>query len=512
MRQPQELVSKLRRAAEGTDHKWWALGAVSIGVFMSTLDISIVNISLPRIMTGLNASFDSIEWVILAYLLTITSLLLVFGRLADLLGRKNVYIAGFAVFTLGNLMAALTHSAIQLTVTRAFAGIGGAMIQANGAAITAAVFPPEERGKALGINGTVVAAGLVTGPTVGGLLTDALGWRSIFFMAIPVGLIGIPFAALILNERRISTTRAAKGERFDWPGAVLWAGFLLTLLFALNRGPALGWTSPATAGLFATSIFLLAAFLLVELKNAYPTIRLSLFKIWGFSAGCAASFSSFVGQQASVFLMPFYLQLALGFGARTAGILMTAVPFTMALVAPVSGRLSDRYGSRLLSTAGLAIVALSLFFLSQITTASQGYAPIVGTFMLLGLGMGIFQSPNNSFIFGSVPREHYGAASGFIATVRNAGSSLGIALWGAIVTSELAASGFRGNLQSAVANPGAANKVMPVFLDGIHIAMFAAIAVVLVGVLVSALRGAQPLRHVAPAPTLGGASDEAAGG
>jgi MFS family permease len=245
---------------------------------------------------------------------------------------------------------------------------------------------------------------------------------------------------------------------------------------------------------------------LVELRNAYPTIRLSLFRIWGFSAGSTASFSIFVGQQVNTFLMPFYLQMALGLSARTAGVLLTTVPFAMAVVAPVSGRLSDRYGSRGLATAGLAILMLSLFMLSHVTTADEGYGPIIGTLILLGLGIGMFQSPNNSFIFGSVPREHYGVASGFIATIRTAGSSLGITLWGTIVTARLASEGFRGSLDAAVANPATSGKVMPVFLDGLHLAIYGAMAVVLVGILASALRGERPLPSAAFAQ-LPGSSD-----
>ena len=502
------LVERVRRAAVGPNHKWWAFGAVSIGVFMTTLDISIVNISLPQIMGDLNTSLDAVQWVILAYLLTISALLLTFGRLADLMGRKRVYIAGFAVFTVGNLLAGLSHSVIELTLARALTGVGGAMIQANGAAITAAVFPPEERGKALGLNGTIVASGLVTGPAIGGVLTDALGWRSIFFVAIPVGLLAIPFASLILQEERISTPRGVRREPFDWLGTVLWAGFLFTFLFALNRGPDIGWGSPAIVTLFVASGLLLVVFVLVELRNAYPTIRLSLFRIWGFSAGSTASFSTFVGQQANTFLMPFYLQMALGLSTRTAGFLMTTVAFTMALVAPVSGRLSDRYGSRGLATAGLAILMLGLFMLSRTTTANQGYAPIIGTLAVLGVGIGMFQSPNNSFIFGSVPREQYGVASGFIATMRTAGSSLGITLWGTIVTSRLASGGFKGSLDAAVANPATAGKVMPVFLDGLHLAIYGAMAVVLVAILASALRGERPFPSAAPVQAFAAPGDE----
>jgi MFS family permease len=177
----------MRLAIEGPNHKWWAFAAVSTGVFMTTLDISIVNISLPTIMGDLNVSLDAVQWVVLAYLIAISSLLLTFGRLADLLGRKRVYIAGFAVFTVGNLLAGLSHSVIELTLARALTGVGGAMIQANGTAVTAAVFPPEERGAALGLNGTIVASGLVTGPTIGGVLTDALGWRSFFWSPSPSG-------------------------------------------------------------------------------------------------------------------------------------------------------------------------------------------------------------------------------------------------------------------------------------------------------------------------------------
>jgi MFS family permease len=367
--------------------------------------------------------------------------------------------------------------------------VGGAMIQANGAAITAAVFPPEERGKALGLNGTIVASGLVAGPTIGGLLTDALGWRSVFYIAIPVGLTAIPFAALVLREHLISVGPRSLGRRFDWPGAALWAGFLFSLLFGLNRGPVLGWGSSPVIALFASSGLLLVAFLLRELKVSNPTIQLSLFRVWGFSAGSTASFASFMSQQASVFLMPFYLQLALSLSARTAGVLMTAVPFSMAVVAPISGRLSDRYGSRGLATAGLVVVGLGLFLLSAITTQTQSYGPIIGAFVLLGLGMGLFQSPNNSFIFGSVPRQFYGVASGFIATLRNAGSSLGIALWGTIVTSQLASHGFKGDLEATVSDPAVADRVMPVFLDGLHLAMYAALAVIFIGIVASALRG-----------------------
>jgi EmrB/QacA subfamily drug resistance transporter len=494
-------LDALHKASEGPNHKWWAFGAVSIGIFMSTLDVSIVNISLPRIMGGLNTSFDAIQWVILAYLLTITSLLLAFGRLADLVGRKRVYIAGFVVFTIGNLAASLAPDVWALAGARALAGVGGAMLQANSIAITAAVFPERERGTALGISGTMVAAGLVAGPTVGGILTDFLGWRSVFWIAIPVGLLGIPLAIAILREQHISVT-GGRHEPFDWTGSVLWAAFLFALLFALNQGAALGWGSSGIIASFVISGILLVAFVTTELRIAFPTVRLGLFKIWGFSAGSTALFCSFTSQQVPVFLLPFYLQLVRGMSARAAGVLLTTVPLAMAVAAPISGRLSDRYGSRGLATAGLLFVVGGFLLLARVTTATQANGPLIGTLLLMGVGLGMFQSPNNNFIFASVPRQQYGIASGFIATMRNAASSLGIAVWGAIETEELTRHGLTGDLEAAVNVPALRAAVTPVFLNALHVAIYAAVAVLLVAVLFSALRGDRPARDVSAGPMI----------
>jgi MFS family permease len=230
-------------------------------------------------------------------------------------------------------------------------------------------------------------------------------------------------------------------------------------------------------------------------------MRLNLFRIWGFSAGSAALFCTFMSQQAVVFLMPFYLKLVRDMSARSAGVLLTTVPLAMAVAAPVSGRLSDRYGSRGLSTAGLLLVAGGLLLLGVITTANQVNGPLIGALLLVGTGLGMFQSPNNNFIFASVPRQHYGIASGFMATMRNAASSLGIAVWGAIVTSELTTHGFTGDLEAAVNNPTLRAEVTPVFLDGLHIAIYAAVAVLAVGIVFSALRGPRPMQNVAAGET-----------
>ena len=233
-----------RASIGGPNHKWWALGTVAIGTFMSTLDSSIVNIALPSILRDFRSDLATIEWVVLAYLLTITALLLTVGRLADLWGRKKVYTIGFGVFTLGSLLCGLAASPLQLILSRVAQAVGAAMLQANGLAITSAVFPREERGRALGINGAVVATGLTVGPTVGGLLVGAFGWRSIFLVNLPVGVVGIAMALVILEEGRISFQREGPRQRFDLLGAVLVTVGLVALLLGLNQGQGRGWGSP----------------------------------------------------------------------------------------------------------------------------------------------------------------------------------------------------------------------------------------------------------------------------
>ncbi|MBI4299598.1 MAG: MFS transporter [Chloroflexi bacterium] len=485
------LRQRLEMASRGDSHKWWAFAAVSVGVFMSTLDISIVNIALPRVMTDLGTQLGAVQWVVLANLLSMGALLLAFGRLADVLGRKRVYVAGFIVFVIGQLLAGLSQNVVQLALSRAIAGVGGAMIQANGTAIIAAVFPPEERGKALGANGTIVSMGLIAGPTIGGIITDALGWRWVFFAAIPVGLLAMTFAVAILQESRISLPQV-RGEAFDWLGSALWAGTILALVVGLNRGPALGWNSPAIFGLFVAAGALGVSFLVIELKSRYPALDLRLFRSWGFSLGNSASLFSFIAFQSNVFLTPFYLQISRGLSARDAGLVMMATPGAMALVAPVSGRLSDRYGSRAISTVGLAVVGVGLWIMSRVTTADAGAVGIVAALLLLGMGMGMFQSPNNAFIFASVPRDRYGTTSGFLATMRNVGSSLGIAIWGAVVTGQLIASGFGSELGGAVRDQDLGRQVLPVFLNSYHLALVGAVGVIVAGMAASAVRGAPP--------------------
>jgi EmrB/QacA subfamily drug resistance transporter len=513
------MIERAQRLVRGDNHHWWALSTVALGTFMSTLDSSIVNVSLPVILQYFRTDLATIQWVVLAYLLTITALLLTFGRLADIWGRKRVYTIGFGVFTLGSLCCALSGSPGQLIAARVLQAVGGAMIQANGLAITSAVFPEEQRGRALGIQGTVVATGTTLGPSFGGLLTGTFGWQANFLVNLPVGIFGIGLALLVLEERRISTRRPGAGK-FDPLGALLAAVTLVTLILALNRGGRAGWDSPAILALLAVAAVSLVAFLVVESRVAAPLISLALFRIRSFATGSSAAFLSFLAIAAHFFLMPFFLQLALGFPPGQAGLLLTPTSLTLAVVAPLSGYLSERLGARLLSSIGLSISCLALFLLSRLTTDVH-YLDVLGRLILLGVGMGLFNSPNSSAVFASVPRAQYGVVGGFISMVRNSGQAVGQAVAGAVVVSAIAPVVGSGGLDALRAGVGSGTDTAPLlraFLTGLQHAYLLAAAFAACGALISVLRGSAPATTPAtgqqPAPadaptSAGGAAQNA---
>ncbi len=505
------LPAPLRRSIEGPNHKWWALATVGLGAFMSTLDSSIVNVTLPSILRAFRTDLATVEWVVLAYLLTITATLLTFGRLADLRGRKKVYTIGFGIFTLGSLLCGLSPSPPLLIGARVVQAVGAAMIQANGLAITSAVFPKEERGRALGINGTLVSAGITTGPAIGGLLTDAFGWRSIFLVNLPIGLLGIALALIVLQEGRISVRREAGAGGFDPLGAALVAVALVTLLLGLNQAPAVGWSARPILALFATAAVAFAAFLLVERRVAAPLLSLDLFRIRSFAAGTLAALLIFLAISANAFLLPFFLQLVLGYSPAEAGLMLIPTSLTMALIAPVSGWLSDRFGARALSSLGLGLTSAALLLIGGLGAGAH-YADLLWRLVLLGLGAGIFMSPNTSAVLGSVPRAQYGVAGGFVSMVRNTGSMIGVAIAGAILLHAIApAVGDLGLEALGEAAPGGERApTVAAFVAGFRQAYFVAAAFAALGIAVSLSRGrqAQPAGTAEPA----GEAPAAAGG
>lgn len=404
-----------------------------MGAIMGPLDGSILNIALPAIGSEFQAPLTSLEWVVMSYLLVASATLLIFGRMGDLYGQKKIYILGFAVFTAGSLACSLAPNLYYMVAFRVVQALGASMMIAMGPAIITRVFPPHERGTALGINSMVVAIGLASGPTLGGILVESIGWRSIFWINVPIGLLAIIWAWRILPEGGGSAR-----ERFDIRGASLFFIALFSLLMAASNGPAWGWASPAILTLVAVSVAAFALFIWTERTVEAPMVDLSLFRNRVFVSAAVSCLLNFMAQNTVTFLMPFYLQNAMAFSARHAGLVMSSIPVVMMIVAPISGALSDRYGSSVLSPLGMAATALGVWLLSGLTLDSPT-TQIVSYLLVFGLGSGLFGAPNNSALMGSAPRSKAGVASGVLAMMRNTGMVLGVALSGAIVDARLSA-------------------------------------------------------------------------
>jgi len=352
------------------------------------------------------------------------------------------------------------------------------MIMAMGPAIVARTFPAAERGKALGLNGVSVSIGLSLGPALGGILTQAATWRAIFLINAPIGLLAIVWAARILPAET-----PGKGQSFDVRGAMLSGVALFALLLALSDGQQWGWTSPPVVGLLIAFVVLGAYFIRVERRSIQPMIDLALFRIRPFTAGLVSVVVAFAGLFTATFLLPFLLQQGRGFSPIEAGLLLTPVPITMALVAPFSGAASDRFGPRVLASAGMAVMALSLLSLTLLPV-DFGLPDLIWRLVLLGLGQGLFMSPNSSAVLGSVPRPRVGTASGTLAQMRVNGQALGIALSGAIVATRLP-------IHLAELGGGAPTTAMRnVALAGsIHDAFLIAAIICSLGIVASLVRG-----------------------
>ncbi|MEW6574274.1 MAG: MFS transporter [Bacillota bacterium] len=405
--------------------KWQVLGVVGVGTFVMALNASMMNIAVPFIGAYFNARMSVVEWVLMSFLLVISTLLLTFGRLGDMYGFKRIYLLGALIFTASSVLCGVAPSIFVLIIFRIAQGIGAAMVMAVGPAMITSAFPPQERGKALGFLGVFVASALGFGPTFGGLLLKLADWRFLFFVNIPLCALVIVWSYMVLPQRPRTQ------QSFDLPGAVSVFFALGSLLLVLSHGEEWGWSSDAALGLLAFAAVFFSIFIWRELTCATPMIDLRFFKNRLFSAAATSAVLNFVVQYMVVFLLPFYFKDVLELDAARAGMLLSSFPLVILVVSPLSGTLSDRIGSRGLSSFGMAVSALSLILLSRLTPQS-GLFQIVFPLILLGLGNGIFQSPNSSVLMGSVPRTHLGIAGGILATARNAGMVMGVALAGAV--------------------------------------------------------------------------------
>ncbi len=460
--------------------KWGVMLVVGIGTFMSTLVSSSINVSLPPIADFFGVAFSTVAWVSLAYLLTATSLLLPFGRAADLVGRRSVYISGFLVFVTGSALCALSVSVLQLILSRGLQGVGGAMLMSCGPALITRFFPPNQRGKALGILGTIVAAGLTMGPPLGGFLVEALGWRSIFYVNIPIGFLGIAAGWVILKERASQPLK----QKFDLKGAVFFVFSLVLLLLALDSFQKLGWRSVGMQWFLAGSLFFASMFLVNETKVDHPLIDLSFFRHRLFALANLSALVNFVCLLSVTFLMPFYLERVLGAPTSRVGMILIAVPLCSSVIAPLSGSLSDRIGSRFLSSFGLFLVGISLFSLLGLK-ADSNYADVVFRLIILGVGVGMFSSPNTSSVMGSVGGKNLGVAAAVLATMRNLGMGIGVALTSSIFTTRSAY--HMQKLSQETSASLALSKIS--FVSSFHDVYWVTGCICLVGMFLSGMRG-----------------------
>ena len=423
--------------------KWWVLVTVGIGTFMSALNGSVVNAVLPVMRRGLHADFATIEWVVTIYLLVVSGLLLLFGRLGDLRGHKTWFVSGLAGFAAASGLCCLAPDATFVILFRALQAIAAAMLFANSPAILTKSFPPEQRGQALGLQATMTYLGLTVGPSLGGLLAQRWGWRAVFAINVPIGAVAVCMALRFVQREKIEERGG-----IDFAGATLLFTGLLGLLLALNRGHAWRWGPPVVA-LLAASAVLLSLFVAVERRARSPILDLALFRERAFSAASASALLNYIAVYAILFLFPFYLIEVRGLGPARAGLLLTVQPLVMTVAAPLSGIASDRIGTRTPTTLGMALLAAGLLWLSRLDPRT----PLIEAELALalcGLGTGIFIAPNNSGLMGAAPRARQGIAAGVLATARNLGMAMGVGLAGAIFTTALRGREEPGALTSAV--------------------------------------------------------------
>jgi EmrB/QacA subfamily drug resistance transporter len=400
------------------EYKWVALSVTTVGMFMASLDMCIVVVGLPTILDSLHASIVHGIWIITGYTLMMTILAVILGRLADLYGRVRLYNLGFAIFTVGSLLCALSQTGEQLIIFRFVQGSGAALILVNSTAIITDAFPAGELGKGLGINLMAANLGNIAGYTLSGVMITLLGWRSIFLINIPVGIFGTVWGYMRLKEIGVKTA----GQKFDYSGSILYCIGLATILLALAIGDPL---SKRNLAVLAAGLVVFIAVIFVEVRQKYPTLDLKLFKIRAFAAGNTASFLNALAFACGPFLRSLYLQLILGYSALKTGILLIPMEIIMFFLSPISGRLADRYGSRILSSVGLALNAAALIWFSTLNEKSS-YGSILISLVAFGIGIALFVSPNVSAIMGSVPAEKRGVANGIRMTLNQTAGVLSV--------------------------------------------------------------------------------------
>ncbi|MGA8363911.1 MAG: MFS transporter [Solirubrobacteraceae bacterium] len=408
------------------ERKWWTLIAVSVAIFMLLLDITVVNVALPDIQRSLHSSFSDLQWVVNAYALTLAAFLLTSGSVADLIGRRRVFVVGLIVFTVSSAVCGLSTTPLMLNLARAVQGTGGAMMFATALALIAQAFHGKERGTAFGVFGAVTGGAVAIGPVLGGVITSGIGWEWIFFVNVPIGVIAV-FIALT----RVADSRDPNATGVDWLGLTTFSGSLFLLVYALVQGNEKGWGSTEIVSFLIGAAVLMTLFVVVELRQSQPMLDLSLFRRPAFSGASIVAFCLSGSFFAMFLYLTLYIQDVLGYTPLQAGLRFLPSTLLSFIVAPIAGRLSVRVPVRLLLGSGLLLIGIGLLSMTVVDAASTWTVLIPG-FVLCGTGVGLVNPPLASTAVGVVPVEHSGMASGINSTFRQVGIATGIAGLGAV--------------------------------------------------------------------------------
>lgn len=417
---------------------------VFAAIFMAVVDGSVVNIALPTITAYFGVNVTLSQWIVTGYLVTMTSLLLVFGRISEYIGRSRVFILGFLIFTLASLACGLSPDLHQLIFFRVIQAIGASMLFSISGAIIFSIYPKSERGKAMGYVGATVAVGSIAGPVLGGFLVDTLGWEYIFLINVPIGALFIPLAMKYLRKEE----NAAKAVRMDWPGAAAMVIFMVALMFTLSSLAGEHAVSLTVTGFATVFLCSLAAFILIEKKVPEPLLDLSIFRVYPFSLSILATFFYFV----AIFMInvagPFYFEGVYGLSPSQVGIVFLIMPMIMVVGSPLAGWLYDRHYSPYYSMAGMALAGFSIIALA-IMASSGVLILVIIAFFPMAVGFALFQSPNNTEVMNALPAEKVSIASSVSATVRNLGMAIGASLTSILLVMSAEASGYAGPLTGA---------------------------------------------------------------
>lgn len=441
-----------------------------------------VGIALPKISEEFGLDIPTVQWIYLAYVLSTAIMFMPIGRLADIIGRKKVFLLGWGVNFIGAVVGGAATEFPVILAGKVIQGLGVAGIQGNGMAIISSNFPEHERGKSIGLYTAIIGSGLTSGPMIGGVLVDLLSWRAVFFANLPFGALAL-FLALLAFRPMVPETGPSAGWRtFDWLGAALSAGAFVSFLMGMSNGHRFGWDSAAILASFAASAALFTAFIWWQLKASRPMLDLTLFKSRLFSMGASARFLNFLASSSVMFLMPFYIVKVMGYSEARAGLFLAPGALCMAVIGPISGRLSDRFGSRITATVGQAFEVSALFSLSQISAdSSPGY--VIMCLTLAGIGSGFFNASNGTAIMSYQPHSKFGIVAALLNVIRTSANITGIAVATTVVTVMMASLGHPATLNDIA--PGAYDA----FVSGLNRAYLIGGSILLVSMTLAALHG-----------------------